>query len=75
VFVYNLAHFTVDTYHIHPIRMVVAPCLQMQTEYGNRLSPGEFPDIGGVIITIDGDLLDVQTLTYPAEPEATWRAE
>jgi hypothetical protein len=69
------AHFTVDTVAIWPIRMVVAPCWQMQTEYGNRLSPGEFPDIGGLILTIDGDMLDVLTLPYPADPEATWRAE
>jgi len=68
-------HFAADSHDAHPIRFVVAPCWQMQTEYGNKLSPGEFPDIGGIIITIDGAEMDVKTIIYPADPEDSWRAE
>lgn len=65
-------HRTADSHDAYPVRFIIAPCWQMQTEYGNKLSPGELPEIGGIIITIDGGQVDVNTIIYPPDPEAAW---
>jgi len=54
-------HLHVDTRELHRTRGITLPCWQMPTEFLDKISPDDQPDIGGVIIR-NGN---VEPMLYP----------
>jgi hypothetical protein len=67
-------HRMVDSYDAHPVRVIQMPAWQVATAYVYRIAPDSIADIGGIIITITGDDLDVQKVTYKPTEGTIWQA-
>lgn len=68
-------HRTIDSYDAHPTRVIQTPCWQLRTAYVHRIVPEELPDIGGLIVTVDGDRYTAEVIRFRPERGRVWQAE
>jgi hypothetical protein len=66
-------HFHADSFTAHPVRMIYAPSWQLRTQFAHRLAAPDLADIGGLIVTIEGDVYNVDTVLYRGDPRPAWR--
>lgn len=67
-------HQLVDTYDMHPVRVIQTPAWQLATSFIHRIAPGKLADVGGIIATVDDGQLSVEKLIYHPDPTPTWSA-
>ncbi|MEE8391872.1 MAG: hypothetical protein V3S14_13895 [Anaerolineae bacterium] len=54
-------------------RAIQMPCWQMRTAFIHRIAAQTLPDIGTVVILIDGDRVHIEPLIYKPDPDKPWR--
>jgi hypothetical protein len=52
--------------------LLISPCWQLGSAYGARIAPGSLPHVGGLILTLEDEILDVRPCLF--KPRATWTA-
>ncbi|MGQ0601750.1 MAG: hypothetical protein ACT4QE_08650, partial [Anaerolineales bacterium] len=67
-------HKVADSYDAHPTRVIQTPAWQLHTAYAHRVVPEELSDIGGMILAVTEDGIDVKKLTWTTnKDEKVWR--
>ena len=66
-------HQLVDTYDLHPTRVIQTPAFQLATSFIHRIAAGKIADVGGVIITIEGGKATVEKVTFRPEGPTVWQ--
>lgn len=67
-------HQYVDTHDQHPVRVIQTPAWQLATAFINRIAPGKYADIGGVIIIVRDGEPEVRKILYKPERPKVWKA-
>lgn len=66
-------HQFVDTFNVHPTRVIQTPAYQLATAYIHRIAPGAIADVGGIIVTVvNGEMTVIPVVDRPT-PEAPWQ--
>jgi hypothetical protein len=65
-------HQVGDTGDCYPTRLIQMPAWQLATAYIHRLNPGAIADVGGIIVTIDKGVMEVEKVIYHPEPNRPW---
>jgi hypothetical protein len=66
-------HQLVDTHDQHPTRVIQTPAWQLATAYIHRIAPGALSDIGGLIVTIDKGVMDIEKVMFAPDPSPLWK--
>lgn len=67
-------HQFVDTHDQHPVRVIQTPAWQLATAFIHRIAPGKVADVGGLLVTIQDGVMDVEPIIYRPEQTPVWRA-
>jgi len=60
-----------DSYDAHRTRLITSSAWTFSTEYGHRIAPGDFADVGGFFIYIDHGKYEVEKFKVPPK-ERIW---
>lgn len=66
-------HQFMDTYDVHPVRLIQMPAWQLHTAYTHKVVPESLADIGGIIIVVHPDgRIEVEHHIYTPSRGKVW---
>lgn len=65
-------HQFLDTYHVHPVRVIQTPSWQLKTAYVHKVAAESLADVGGVVVVLKDGRADVRPILFTPNRGAVW---
>ncbi len=66
-------HKVVDTWDMHPARVIQTPAWQLHTAFTHKVVPESLADIGGIIVVFDGKDFEVEKVLFEPSRGPLWK--